>query len=410
MEPSAQTGSRAATAKKTLNLIASPLPPAPDVPADELQARLRNIRKEMEQDQLDVIVLSDKKNIEYFTDYHTLGWMYKARPVFVLITAKDLIFVGSLVEGKGVNLKPRSFTAEFYNGYLAEGVSALAASIKGAFKGAAPRIAMDYGQDFVGLGSLELVDALRGLSAGGNVQSAAPTIWRVRLIKSPFEAELKRTAFAIVNDAFDRTIAEAYIGMPEYELCQRMQAQIFLNGAESADPIAMLFSKGDFAYGRPPSTRRLEQGHYVWTDFRATYGGYPADRNRTARAGEPEQWERETYTQVREMTHALCRSVRAGMTCSDVYSNFKKLWAQLNVGEIYGMVSRIGHGGGLDVTEPPSLAPTDNTLIRPGMILHIEPKLERDGAVFQFEEVIYVRDDGIDFLSALSPETLPVIR
>ena len=44
------------------------------------------------------------------------------------------------------------------------------------------------------------------------------------------------------------------------------------------------------------------------------------------------------------------------------------------------------------------------------MILHLEPKLEIDGAVFQFEEVIYVREKEIEFLSELSPERIPVIN
>ena len=43
------------------------------------------------------------------------------------------------------------------------------------------------------------------------------------------------------------------------------------------------------------------------------------------------------------------------------------------------------------------------------MILHVEPKLEIDGAVFQFEEIVYLREGGVDFLSDLQPETIPVI-
>jgi Xaa-Pro dipeptidase len=393
----------------TLTLPSTPRSPAPDVPTAELQTRLMNIRKQMEQDGLNAIVISDKKNIQYFTDFYTLSWAYKARPVFAVVTASTLVLIGSLAEAKNVNLKPRVFTAEYYDGYLPEAVTLIAETVKKACKAERSRVAIDYGQDMAGWGSLELIDKLTKLSASGKVESAVQTLWRVRLIKSPFEAELKRTAFAIVNDAFDQTIAGARVGMPEFELYQRMQAQIFLNGAESADQIAMLFSSGDFAYGRPPSARKLEPGHYVWTDFRATYGGYPADRNRTARAGEPERWERETYTIMRDLTHGLCRSVRAGMTCADVYANFEKMWREMKPGKLYGAVSRIGHGGGMDVTEPPSLSRADTEVIRPGMILHIEPKLERDGAVFQFEEVIYVREDGIDFLSALSPETIPVI-
>jgi hypothetical protein len=49
----------------------------------------------------------------------------------------------------------------------------------------------------------------------------------------------------------------------------------------------MTFCRGEFNYGRLPRMRPLERGQYVWTDFRSTYGGYPADRNRIARGGPP---------------------------------------------------------------------------------------------------------------------------
>jgi Xaa-Pro aminopeptidase len=390
--------------------VISPRRPSPRVCAEELKQRLVNIRREMDTAGLDILILSDRKNIDYFTDFRTMSWAYKARPVFVGISAQELVLFGSLTEAKVIGLKPHSFTPVLYDGYLCEAVTTISKWANAASSGKRVRIGVDYGQDMLGRGSLQLIDALKSVSTDGHLSSAADPIWQVRLVKTPFEAEQKRTALDIVNTAFDQTIAQAHIGMPEYELCQRMQAQIFLNGAESADPIAMLFSRNDFAYGRPPSDRQLEEGHYVWTDFRATYGGYPADRNRIARAGPPNDWEVETYSRMRTLTHTLANSVKAGMTCAEVFDNFESLWAEADLGDIYSAVSRIGHGGGLDVTEPPSIAASDQQIIVPGMILHLEPKLERDGAVFQFEEVIYIRDDGIEFLSDLSPETVPIIQ
>jgi Xaa-Pro aminopeptidase len=359
---------------------------------------------------IDVIVLTDQKNIEYLTDYHTLSFTYNARPVFAAISDKDIILFGSLAETKTVEVKPRDFSAGYYDGYLPEAVKVIANWIAGQAAGAKCRVAVDYGQDSFGRGSLELVNALSALSPDGRLVSARDILWKVRLIKSRFEAEVKRVAFDIVNTAFDTAIASARLGMPEYELCQMVQAQTILNGAETADQITMLFSKGDFAYGRPASDRRLEIGHYIWTDFRATYGGYSADRNRIARAGDPAQWEIDTYSGVRSLTVDLAASVKPGMTCADLFRRFERMWKDAALGPIYSKVSRIGHGGGLDVTEPPSISPVDGTEIRPGMILHLEPKLERDGAVFQFEEVVFVTNDGCEFLSALSPETVPVVR
>lgn len=183
-----------------------------------------------------------------------------------------------------------------------------------------------------------------------------------------------------------------------------------MNGAERADSIAMTFCRGEFNYGRPPGMQPLEAGQYAWTDFRSTYGGYPADRNRIARGGAPESWEIDAYDRTRALTVALANGVRAGMTCGDVFAAFERLWRDAGLPPAYGLVSRIGHGGGLDVTEPPSVSKDNPEIIRPGMILHLEPKLEIDGAVFQFEEVIYVRENGIEFLSELSPERMPVIN
>lgn len=407
---------RATTPHVSPLLIAGSRPPAPDVPSGELANRLKNIRKEMEADKFDLLVLTDVKNIRYFTDFHSFSWYFNSRPFITLITATDFILIGSNYEERYVDWKLRAFSALYYDGYLDQGVALVTDTIRGKFKGKTPRIGIDYGDEMNGRGILPLIDALRDLSTGSPLTSASPTLWRVRQIKTPFEAELKRTAFAICNEAFDQTIAQARIGMTEYELWRMMQAQTFLNGAESGDPFPVIFGKGDFTYGRPPTDRRLEPGHYVWSDFRATYGGYPADRNRIARAGEPEPWEREVYTAVRELTLELCRSIQPGITCAEFYQECMKKWSPLNAGNSFVLHTpkskgaRFGHGGGMDVVETPSLGAFDNTVIRPGMILHVEPKLERGGAVFQFEECVYLGENGIEFLTPLCPEVLPVIR
>jgi len=95
----------------------------------------------------------------------------------------------------------------------------------------------------------------------------------------------------------DTAVADARLGITEVELCRQIQSRIVQYGADRADPIAMTFCRGEFNYARPPEARPLETGHYAWTDFRSTYGGYPADRNRIARGGEPESWEIEAYGQ-----------------------------------------------------------------------------------------------------------------
>jgi hypothetical protein len=66
------------------NAMHFPAPPPPDVPASELQDRLRALRRQMDEDCVDFVILTAQNNIEYFTGYRTLTWAYHARPVFGL--------------------------------------------------------------------------------------------------------------------------------------------------------------------------------------------------------------------------------------------------------------------------------------------------------------------------------------
>jgi Xaa-Pro aminopeptidase len=390
-------------------MIANTLLPAPNTPEIELSQRLDRLRREMERRNLDAVVLSSRQNFEYWTGYQSLSWAYQARPLFAVVTHGDMTVIGSTAERRNIEQQARLFEVAYYNGFAHEAAEAVVDLIAASATAGGNAVAIDWSQDNLGRGSLDLIDGLRARNAGGVVTGAGDAIWRVRMIKSPFEAELKRASFKIVNAAFDAAISEAHLGVTERQLQRSMQSKIILDGAERADPIAMLFSKGDFIYNRPAGERALEAGHYIWTDFRSTYGGYPADRNRIARAGEPEPWEVDTYRKVRGLTIALCNSIRAGMTGADAFRNFERLWADAALGPIYGAVSRVGHGGGLEVTEPPSIMPSSREVIEEGMILHLEPKLETNGAVFQFEEIIYVGDNGVTFLSDLSPEQCPLI-
>lgn len=384
-----------------------PAPPSGPTPQHELDDRLSRLRTELAKAAIDALVVTERNNFEYFTGYRTMTWSYNARPVQALITPNDVVVIGSTIEERGLAALPHRFESRFYRGYAEEGARGTIEAIAAAAGSGTHRIAIDYGQDMLGRGSLTLVDGIR--ARGFELASAEAVLWRVRMIKSRHEVELKRISLAIVDDAFDAVVAQARPGMTEVDFARQLQARIALNGAERQDPISALFMSGEFAYSRPSGSRLLRNGDYVWTDFRSCYGGYAADRNRIARVGEPSERERQLYSTVRGLTIELAGSIRPGETCADVHARFTRLWGEARLPSVYGAVSRIGHGGGREVTEPPSISRDDHTIIQPGMVLHLEPKLEDSGGVFQFEECVFIRDDGPEFVGRLSPETMPII-
>lgn len=73
-------------------------------------------------------------------------------------------------------------------------------------------------------------------------------------------------------------------------------------------------------------------------------------------------------------------------------------------------VGRLGHGLGMQLTEPPSFMADDDTVIEAGMVLTIEPGIEyAPGRMIVHEENLVVRPEGPELLTTRAPRELPVI-
>jgi len=124
-----------------------------------------------------------------------------------------------------------------------------------------------------------------------------------------------------------------------------------------------------------PSDRQLAEGDYLWTDFRSTFAAMRGPEPHR-RCGNPASWESKCYATVRSLT--LSCAARSGPGRQPGHLPDFERCGERAPGSGLWRASRIGHGGGLEVTEPPSIAPWSQELIEVGMILHLEPKLERD--------------------------------
>lgn len=99
---------------------------------------------------------------------------------------------------------------------------------------------------------------------------------------------------------------------------------------------------------------------------------------------------------------------RAGVTAASL---FHAMWQELKTWDLSGTnVGRMGHGLGMQLTEWPSLTPTDRTVLQPGMVITLEPGLEVvPGQMMVHEENIVIREEGAELLTRRAPRELPVI-
>jgi Xaa-Pro dipeptidase len=376
----------------------------------EVPKRQRRVREEMARRNVDALILTSRANFEYFTGFRSTFWASTTRPFYsvILRDSSSCIILVHRAEERSTAFDHGNAEFVFYTLFLNDALRTLAELIaKRALS--AKRIAIDYGDDIFGRGSLTLVDALRGLPGNPEVLEGDQLIWAVRLIKSEYEIQMKRRACHIATDSFFEPLPNLRLGQTEKEFGRAITINMLNNGADYVDFLPVHFGKSGLPYIRPASERRLEQDDFVWVDMGCVYNDYHSDLNRIAKAGETSESERAAYRFVREVTIELAKRIRPGMPCPEVVREFDKLWTPGAFGKPYGNSARIGHGSGLGLTEPPSLMQDSTEVIQAGMILHLEPKIETDKGVFQVEEVFVVRENGVEFLSDLAPKELPTV-
>jgi Xaa-Pro aminopeptidase len=73
-------------------------------------------------------------------------------------------------------------------------------------------------------------------------------------------------------------------------------------------------------------------------------------------------------------------------------------------------VGWLGHGLGLQLTEWPSIAPWDDTVLRENMVITIEPSVSVEGGgVLVSEENIVIRDGLPELLTKRATHEIPII-
>lgn len=392
-----------------------------EFPPEEYRRRLTAIRQAMAAAGLDCLLLGSERNIRYVTGFHTQIWVSPTRPRFVLIPA----------EGEPVAVVPRSnvegFRTRSWVGEIRwwpapcpadEGVSLLAETIRallghGAGRGRdrprdPPR---DAGRGFPGP---------TGAAAGTAFVDGGAVLQLVRMVKSPEEVARLRRIAGIASEAFARLGEWLRPGQDKRNIHRRLHGLLVELGAETVPYLVPV--SGPYGYDQinmGPTERRLAVGDVLVVDVGATFGGYFCDFDRNFAIGPVSDEIGTAYRRVFEATEAGLAAVRPGSAAADVY---RAMAAVLEPERGSGTpIGRMGHGLGLDLTEPPSTAPGDQTALEPGMVITLEPSalLPGSGAMTQrlmvheqdlvHEEDLVVTDTGYELLSRRALSTLPVV-
>ena len=390
-------------------------PNYPNFPAAEIAARCRRMRELMAEEGIDLLLLTEKENVVYFSGLSSCAWVQKGvvpavvllhvdtdepvmlLPDFWLGTAEKTTWYQDFVLHHASHSDPNDF------------VNLLVSTIKERGWGSA-RMGYEAGHEMLMGLPIAQWEHLRG-QLDVPFMPAGESIWRVRMIKSPLEVERLRRASVVTNTAHEVLRDSLRIGMLETEagaIFRRAQLQ---DDVDEQDHFFLNMRAGRDRYSMTdtfPKRRPLGRGEILVVDGGILLAGYASDTARVIAIGEPSELHASVYRTVIAAKHAALSELKAGVPASALYRAVRRVFDDEGLPVHIDMV---GHGLGLDTHEPPMLSPINDAPLEENMVINVEPwvTLPDDQGVLVIEDTFVVTTDGYDELTIPHADELWVV-
>ena len=376
----------------------------------EFEERLIKAQDVMQQYKLDGLLLTTPQNIRYFTGYDSQFWESPTRPWFVVVPAS----------GKPIGIVPEIGESEFKKTWLEdiktwpsprpedEGISILKSTIDD-LKKTYGQIGAEFGKEMAIRMPVRDLFKLKEI-VKTNIVDGSDAIWEMRMIKTNAEVEHIKHICTIASDAYYDLPSKLNIGDTEREAVNKLKIDIINRGADNVPFMPGISGKGGVSQiVCGPSDKIIENGDILFIDTGSTFDGYFCDFDRNFAFGSTTSEVEKVYEILWHATDAGINAAKPGASTFDIFNAMNKIISDGNT--VGNNVGRLGHGLGLQLTEPPSHRPGDNTIIKENMVLTIEPGMEyANGKMIVHEENVIIRKDGAELITKRAPKEIPIIK
>ena len=384
-------------------------------PRSEYENRWERAREKMAAEGLDALFITESSNYTYFSGGH--GDFSFSRPTIMVLPQKGdpVLIVHDFFEH---SQKRESWVDDIrtYSMFGALPFDMLKAIWEelglntgriGAELGTEQRLGLPY-NDFV-----RMTQDL----PGADFIDASDLFWGVRMVKSDAEVDCMRKACSISSRAFEKCFHDVKAGMTEKDAAKILyDTAVELGGAA----VWTLSNSGPYNYESGflpnPSEHVLETGNLLWIDTGCKVNGYSSDFSRIAAIGEPSSDQKNMYEIVNGISNTAVAAIRPGIKASDLSRLCNEEFEKAGLKEVWGKGDcssaqsnrawRVGHGIGMATTEPPHIALFDDTELKAGMVVTIEPTVVTSYGHFNIESNVLVTEDGPDVLSTATTELI----
>jgi Xaa-Pro aminopeptidase len=360
---------------------------------------------------LDAVILTNGKSIFYLSHFSHIT---TERPAILLVPPEgELMFMGPLLEADHIRHQTKLigdvFTYLDYPGdkhpvdYFAEWLKELGyeSSTLGVDNPAGATGAYGY-----------IGPPLTEKLPKAEFRKIGDVLWGMRLIKSEEEIELIKESAKWGNLAhrFLQEYTSPGIWDQEVSMMASLEASSILKKTLGFEyepifwrsPAAAGF-RGQIGWKSaiPHAIgigKLIEDGDVLVTGAGAEIGGYNSELERTMIIGKPSSKQEKYFKVMLESQDAAIEALGPGVKCSMVDKASRKVI--IDAGFESFLRHHTGHGIGLDGHEPPWLDIGNESELKPGMVVSIEPGIYDLGfAGFRHSDTAVITEDGVEIVT-----------
>jgi Xaa-Pro aminopeptidase len=352
--------------------------------------RIARAQKAMVEGEYDVLVVTNRENLIYFTGVTQIECLGVVIPregeAWAIALWLDAEYVR---EHSGLRTKAYHFPRQNLGATMVECIRAFGLS--------GPRIGFErYFVDFA------VYEGLKGAFSETNFKGAGELFYRLRALKETEELMLMRKAAAAACEGMDAALKAVRVGVTELEVLAEAEYAMLKAGSWGS-PFRPQVVSGDRALLAHPtaSSKVIDAGEVVVVHLGATCEGYCAKMARTAVLGDVPSAQREVHSLLVRALEKAEAALRPGATSGQVDATAREVVESAGYGNSY--LESVGYGVGLRQSEfYPIIGRGRNEVMEAGMVIDLLlPTIYRKGVGGpRVTDVIYVGDAENEVLTA----------
>ena len=379
-------------------------------PQIEFEQRLEKAQRLMSEKELDVMLFCTEAEVRYFTGFLTQFWQSPTRPWFLCLPGKGNPV--AVIPEIGADCMERTWIEDIRTWSSPhpddDGISLLQETLE-ELSGGSKKIGLPMGSESTLRMPFRDFKMLQEGLKGFEFNDATPLIQKLRMVKSELEIEKISHVCQLVSNVFETLPEWLLEEQTEIDVFRRFKIECLKEGVDDVSYLVGGAGLGGYSdIISPPKDKELIPGDVLILDTGCTFDGYFCDFDRNYALQKADDDVRNAYRVVYQATDAGLEAAVPGNTAADVFRAMNRI-LETN-GAKGGQVGRMGHGLGMQLTEWPSNAVFDNTVLENGMVLTLEPGMQfGENKIMVHEENLVIREEGPQLLTRRAPEELPVI-